>query len=393
MKRYMAALAALLLAGCGSSVVGSTSTSASSRPQASSTPSAHSATATFDLLPPPAGPPAVDLQISCNRPIGSSDPVAIVQLHDGSTVLRDYVDVAHPVTACVFGVPQLLNQLIDAQHVVVFSGQGKALYAVVDLPQVKPHWFQLPPQTEAPSLLAVGSTLDAVAWMSADLASNTDQIHITTRAGDHVVASLPNPHGGRCGSSGDSKTAGYTRSGKDLFVLDQPIPTLNSLLAVQGERALLRLAPDSGPWPAGAQPAMAVWSPTTETLYYRKGGDVWSWTPAGGSKMFLPGVSWYYPTISPDGRHLAFAELESNGLHTVSMVDLPPTSRPIHVGNGNRTLPVFLNSTQLWFKSESQGPCGPGGNQPLVFDLTDNSESASIIDMPVAVWPATSSNF
>lgn len=63
------------------------------------------------------------------------------------------------------------------------------------------------------------------------------------------------------------------------------------------------------------------------------------------------------------------------------------------VGNGNRTLPVFLNSTQLWFKSERQGPCGPGGNQPLIYDLTDRSESPSIIDMPEAVWPATSSNF
>ncbi|HVS05123.1 MAG TPA: hypothetical protein VHK65_03035 [Candidatus Dormibacteraeota bacterium] len=352
-------------------------------------PSVSSTTAVFDLLPP-AQPPAVGLGITCSRSIGVSDSVAIVQLHGGTTVLRDYADIAQPVTACSFGKTQYGLVLIDAQHVIVPSGSN--LYAVVDLPQVRIHWFQLP-GTQVATFLAIAPDLGTVAWLSADLAANTDQIHLTTHTGDKVVASLPNPHGGRCGGPDDSKIAGYSRSGKHLFILDQPIPNLNSLLVLEGDKVALRLAPDSRPWSSGAQPAFAVWSSTSETLYYRKDANIWNWTSASGPQNFLPGVSWDYPTISSDGLHVAFAVQEKNDLHTVSLLDLPPASRPLQIGNGNRTLPAFLNARQLWFKSESPGPCGSGGNQPLVYDLSDHSESPSIVDSPVSVWPATSSNF
>jgi len=60
---------------------------------------------------------------------------------------------------------------------------------------------------------------------------------------------------------------------------------------------------------------------------------------------------------------------------------------------GGRNLPVFLNSTQLWYWSESQGICGPGISHPLVYDISDGSEAASVIDLVSSVWPATSSNF
>jgi hypothetical protein len=246
---------------------------------------------------------------------------------------------------------------------------------------------------ELPTFLAVAPDLGTVAWLSPDLTANTDQIHLTTHAGDKVVASLPNPHGGRCGSPEDSNRAAYSRSGKHLFVLDQPIPNLNSLLVLEGDRVTLRIAPDPDHWAANAQPAMALWSPTSETLFYRKDAAVRSWTSASGPQSFLPGVSWFFPTISADGRHLAYAVEGQDYLHTVSLVDLPPTSRPIQIGNGKRTLPTFLNARQLWFKSENLGPCGSGGNQPLVYDLSDGSESASIIDSPVSAWPATSSSF
>lgn len=398
MRRYLALLVVLILASCGrtSTEAGpSHTTGASPSPTASPSASARSTSAGYDLLPPPGGPPAIDLGITCNGSIGGTDPVAIVQLHDGTTVLRDYADIGHPFTACSFGSNRDGLQLIDAHHVVVPGGDRvplrSNLYAVVDLPQVRTHWFQLPGQL--PNFLAIAPDLGTVAWLSPDQTSNTDNIHLTTHAGDKVVTSLPNPHRGRCGSAEDSKVASYARSGKHLFILDQPIPNLNSLLVLEGDRVALRIAPDSAGWLPGAQPAMAVWSPTSEALYYRNDGDVREWTPAIGSQTFLPGVSWYWPTISSDGRRLAFAEQGQDYLHTVSMVDLPPASRPVQVGNGRRTLPAFLNARQLWFKSDNPGPCGSGGNRPLVYDLSDHSESATIIDTPVSVWPATSSNF
>ncbi|HYM96480.1 MAG TPA: hypothetical protein VET26_04210, partial [Candidatus Sulfotelmatobacter sp.] len=180
-------------------------------------------------------------------------------------------------------------------------------------------------------------------------------------------------------------------------VLDQPFPTLNSLLLMQGATTVLKVTPPGsvpqGGWAQGAQPAMAVWSPTSEELYYRQGGDVWKWTPTHGAERFLSGVAWYYPSISSDGNHLAYAVVRSDGLHNVYLVDLVNGGAPRLIGNGARNLPVFLNGSQLWYRSEGQGICGPGGDKPLVYDLSDGSEAPSIIDFVGSVWPATSSNF
>src|SRR5690348_3920841 len=91
-------LAAALLAACGGPSAGAGPSAHPTGSTPSASPSLRSTTAVFDLLPPPGGPPAIDLGITCGRPIGATDPVAVVQLHDGTVVLRDYADVAHPVT-------------------------------------------------------------------------------------------------------------------------------------------------------------------------------------------------------------------------------------------------------------------------------------------------------
>ena len=85
--------------------------------------------------------------------------------------------------------------------------------------------------------------------------------------------------------------------------------------------------------------------------------------------------------------------LRSDGLHDVYLVDLAHGGGPARIGKGARTVPVFLNSTQFWYKTEGPSICGPGSNQPLIYDITDGSESGSVIDQVQAVWPATSSQF
>jgi len=350
--------------------------------------------------------------ITCSGAIGAADPVAVVQLHSaadtGELVMRDYVDPRNPRTACQFHTQQAghgygVAQLIDAHHVVIASNDCCQLFAVVDLPEVRFHWFQLPrPAGFAGWLLAVSPRLDEVAWTSNNDSTGGDRrVHITTKAGDKVVANLPEALG-RCGAANISKDAAYTHSGGHLYVLDQPLPD-NTLLVFQGSKQVLLVAPPeggsgvaSGPrlraWPTGTQPEMAVWSPTSETLFYRQNGDVWQWTQAAGAQRYLPGVNWYYPTFSADGSRLAYAVPRADGLHDIYLIDAAHGGSP-QLLKGARTLPVFLNSTQLWYWSEGQGICGVGINHPLVYDITDGSEAASIIDQVVAVWPATSSNF
>ncbi|MEP7040523.1 MAG: hypothetical protein ABI864_03005 [Chloroflexota bacterium] len=370
----------------------------SAQPSAPTPPIA--STAVFDLLPVPQ-PSGYVSKISCDGPIGTSDPVAVVQLHGvgatGEQVLLDVADPGSPRIACTFGdAHAFVRTLIDARHVVIQNpGADLYTYAVVDLPEVRYHWFQLPGNDATyPTYIAVGPGLDQVLWMSADQAGGSDKIHLTTQAGDAIVATLPNPQSGRdCIPEEESKLGAYAHSGADFFVLDQPVPNLNSLLLASAKTALLQVLPPTGGWSQGAQPAMALWSPTSEALYYRQGSDVWTWEPDSSPKRFLPGVSWLHPTISPDGTHLAYAVARRDGLHEVYLVDLAQGGSPQLIGNGARTQPVFLNSTQLWYATDTAAGCpGPSSN-PLVYSFVDGSESSSVIDLVYGVWPTTSSNW
>jgi hypothetical protein len=282
-------------------------------------------------------------------------------------------------------------QLIDAHHVVIQVLECCQLFAVVDLPEVRYHWFRLPrPSGFNAGLLAVSPGLNEVAWLSNNDSTGGDrQVHLTNRSGDQVVANLPIALG-RCGAPNASKEGAYTHSGSHLYVLDQPLPD-NVLFVLQGKQQMLSLVPPSGGWPKGAQPEMAVWSPTSEALFYRQNGDVWQWTPASGAQRYLPGVNWYYPTFSPSGSHLAYAVPRSDGLHDIFLIDLAHGGSPQLV-KGARNFPVFLNSAQLWYWSEGNGICGPTMDHPLVYDITNGSEAPTIIDQLLGVWPATSSN-
>jgi hypothetical protein len=382
--------------------------SAAPSPSATSTPSAApstapaapppptSSSAVFDLLPAqqPAG---FVSKIACSGSIGTSDPVALVQLHGAvGQALRDYADPASPRTVCTFGTFQnvRVTALIDARHVVLEDlGSGTYTYAVVDLPEVHYHWFQLPGDSGTiRRFIAVAPGLDQVLWMTSDQASGTDKIHVTTHAGDDVIAALSNVFEGLCGGPEDSSALGeYTHSGADLFVLDQ-YPNLNSLLVAAGQTAVLSVLPPRGGWSSGAEPATALWSPISETLYYRQGNDVWTWSPGSNPKRFLAGVHWLHPTITPDGAHLAYSVAHPDGSHDVYLVDLARGGSPQLIGNA-RNNPVFLNSAQLWYATEvAQGCTGPGP-KPLVYSLVDGTESPSIVDYVQGVWPSTSSNF
>ena len=363
-----------------------------------------SSSASFNLLP--AQQPADFVsQITCSGSIGTSDPVAIVQLHQdpytGEVVLRDYADSGSPRTACSLG-NHSVEQLIDARHVVIRWGGGST-YAVVDLPDVRIHWFQLPPYSSVSSstFLAVSPQLDQVVWLKERPEPNTSmstsrEIHITTSAGDKVVASLRDEPVGFCGAPPDySKRAAYSRSGAHLFVLDHPRVLSGdnaagalSLQVFEGETAVLSVIPPSAGWPVGEHPAMAVWSPTSETLYYRQGGDVWQWTPAGGPSLFLPGVNWSYPTITPNGSHVAYVLLGPEQ-YEVYLIDLANRGIPQLIGE-SREKPVFLNATQLWYTTPYTQGCITDEPEPLIYNITDGFESPSIIDWVRGVWPAAS---
>ena len=306
----------------------------------------------------------------------------------GAVVLRDYADTANPTTVCT-GLDGV-RQLIDARHVVI---PGNGALAVVDLPDVTYHWFQVPYPKQ---FLAVGPKLDQVLWKVSDFEVGEDSIYLSSSAGDQLVATVPTPEAGRCGSpETDSRVAAYTLSGSHFFVLNQPILDFNSLVVVAGQRPVLSVVAPSTGWGAQPPPLMALWSPTSATLYYRQGGDIWRWTDGSDPVLFLPDVDWVLPTISSDGTHLAYSVLRPDStLHDTFLVDLTAAGSPgpEKIGDGARKVPRFLNATQLWFKSEGEdfGCAGTEAERPLIFDIVDRLEFNSVIAEPMMVWPATS---
>jgi hypothetical protein len=374
---------------------------------ASTTPSYQppvSTTAQFSLLPS-SQPASFTGRIACSGPIGSSDPVAVVHFtgteaeadHPPQLALRDYADWSHPRTACTFDDVGNV-QLIDAHHALISYGP-----AVVDLPEVRFHWFDLPPDTY-PSFLttfiAVSPGLDQVVWLSYRAATVNDyntmrQIHVTQADGDTVVASLVDEPTGFCGAPVDVWTRGaYSSSGEHLFYVDQLFDGFarsDSLRVFdRAPSTVYTLTPPSGGWPEGDHPAMAAWAPGSETLYYRQGDTVWRWTPGAGVESFLSGVRWSVPTFTPDGKHFAYGIPTSDFAWEIYVGEVGNAVSPHSIGLSLNP-PVFLNDAQLWLERSGTnlGCAGPGSEQrhPVIYNITDGSEARSIIDGVGSVWP------
>lgn len=341
-----------------------------------------------DLLPvdPPDG---FISNITCEGSIGASDPVAIVNLRaaaegePGPIVMRDYADVTEPRTVCTFG-DYSIHSLIDARHVVV-RGEG-GTYAIVDLPEVRYHWFDMPEADSSyDQLLAVAPSLDAATWHRVVGGSLERQILVTDASGVHVLADLPQIETGRCGTPLDSAEGAYARTGDAFYVLDQPFAQYNVLLAARGTEVGLSVYPPESGWEGGS-PLMAVWSPIAETLYYRIGDDVMRWSPGASPAAFMADTPWSHPTFTPDGRFLAYAV--ENGVYLVDMT-ANPAPRLIREKARN---PVFVNDAQLWYEVDAEEGCVRELPEVRIYDLRDGSEAPSVVESVYAVWPATSSN-
>jgi hypothetical protein len=320
--------------------------------------------------------------------------VAIVRLQAASVdefqepVLRDYSDVAHPRTACTFGSGDYwIHSFVDARHIVI-SGPNQT-YAIVDLPAVRYHWFDLPASDDAwySTLNAVAPDLRSATWTRAATdGSFARQVLMTDVAGDHVLADLPALEGGRCGSPLDSSGASYARSGGAFYVLDQLIPQVNVLVAGRGTDVELKLYPPEAGWDDASMPLMAVWAPTADELYYRVASDVMRWRPGSDPELFLSNTPWSHPSFTPDGRYLAYATDE--GVYVMDLSTDPAAPRLIRT---DASIPVFLNSTQLWYRASDEGGCVTDETHPYVYDVVDDVELPSIIDDVLAIWPGTSS--
>jgi hypothetical protein len=137
---------------------------------------------------------------------------------------------------------------------------------------------------------------------------------------------------------------------------------------------------------------MSIWSGSA--LYFRdaKGVEVWR---DGGVSLFLPGVQWIRPKASARGGHIVYEARDASGSAHVFVVDTA-SGRSIDLGGKGRAEPAFLTDRYVWYQAEPAcvaaqtcEPLFPGvaTGQTYIYDLSDQTESSSVITSVLDVWP------
>jgi len=209
------------------------------------------------------------------------------------------------------------------------------------------------------------------------------------KAGNQPAASVAafTKQGGRGGGWDDEILIRFSPTGT-YFVLVHTVTSPNTFQ--------VRRASDGGVvWssPSGAldfqSPAfatMAVWSRGVDRLYFRDGNGLRTWDPSGTVTTLVPGLRWYEPSTSPDGRAIAYMALDAQANPHVELLDLQ-TFKTRALPSPLRRAPHFASAGLLLYGTAYAN--GPPGAAPGVFayNLNTGVETALPYDILLDVWP------
>lgn len=317
--------------------------------------------------------------VSCSADPGPTDPVAVVIMHGGSSyVLRDYANEDQPKNVCTFGTQAIPDAILDPHHLLMVSD---GFPAIVVIPSGTIYELSL----QYASQYSIPADLTQILWFPLDAMS----LHDAWDGHDTVLAQYP-ATAGRCGAPDiDSKTIEFSRDSRFGYALwEQNFGDSTYLNVVANHENVFSLAPPGGGWPAPGGPLMAVWSPS-DTLYFTKLGDVWTWSSATGATDIRTGVRWIDPTISPDGKHLVYMSRDGSGTSTVHFMDPSTGASGSQIGPAGTDFPYFLTNDLVWLHADVPG-CVGGQPTTYVYDLRNNTLSPSALDWVLRTWPATS---
>ena len=333
----------------------------------------------FGHLPAASSPSLGSLPISCTGDVGSTDPVAIVTISGRTGVfLRDYADESNPQNFCSFGEGVVVAEILDPHHVVISS----PVAAVVELPSTQ--MFEL---GIAGQLVAVAPDLSQALWVSR---TSPPTLYDSWDAGNVAIQTYPAVPITCADADTVSRQGAFSRDGHFGFALWNQGPKGATYLNVVGSRAaVFALIPPTAGWGKAGGPRMAVWSPVSGQLFYLQQGNVWRWSTATGAVRFRTGVSWIDPTISPDGKRIAYGVRGPTGGSIVHIIDAATGADLGAVSTDARSHPFFLTDDLIWVRGDQQG-CAAGNRSTFVFDLRDQTETQSSLAQVWATWPSTS---
>jgi hypothetical protein len=194
------------------------------------------------------------------------------------------------------------------------------------------------------SLLLAGFAWSAggtLAYVGRGSARNPGSRLVIDPAGGSPV-SVPLP-----ASPGGSPSLAFSPDGSLLLVVDTEsiagaAPTTLQVRGLDG-----RL--DFGPVAVGLGPAAATWAGSRRLYYWNGAGVSVADLAAGTTRSILPGVRWYDPDTSPDGRTVVFESHDPRGLPRLQLLDTVTDQVMAGFERDGGTLPRFVSPTEVWF--------------------------------------------
>lgn len=204
------------------------------------------------------------------------------------------------------------------------------------------------------------------------------------RSGQETTLNL-NPIPGRGTGRDDEVLLQYAPDDKYLLMVDTFVgnqgqaPETGQFLVLRTNDNSVAFVPPSG---VSSNATMATWATHSDSVYYRDQIGVRTWT-AGSTSVgtFATGVHWYDPAVSPDGRLIAYTDIDAQFVPHVRLID-PSTHQPASLTSAARSHPIFITPDLIWYLEEQpcQSECLGGPSQTsgkvLAYSLSSKGESA-----------------
>ena len=135
--------------------------------------------------------------------------------------------------------------------------------------------------------------------------------------------------------------------------------------------------------PAAALPSDATWG-DGEKLYYRdaRGVNVAD-LRSGTTRTILPGVRWYRPDTSPDGRTIVFELHDAGGVPRLELLDTATDGVVPGFERDGATLARFVAPNEIWFHPVA--PCAACGGSPEVRSEIVSLDTARVTERPTGL--------
>jgi Tol biopolymer transport system component len=195
----------------------------------------------------------------------------------------------------------------------------------------------------------------------------------------NVVGSYKFP-GGRGGSWDDEIAVRFSPSGKYFVDVHTVTVPLTFEIRRTSDGSVVWSAPNRSPDFA----TMSIWSRQSDLLYFRDGTGVRTWEPSGTVSTLVPNVRWYHPSISPDGRTIAYMVIGPAGLHSsVELLDLQ-TLKVRALPSVAGSSPFFASDALLVYRKMEPGTLVNG---VLSYNLNTGARTELPFAMVLDVWP------